>query len=361
MYRFVSGTMTETDTVFNLALTYDSYRGPLQFGSNGVAIVDIRRVFLHELGHGLGLGHPDSSGQQVDAIMNALVSDRAVLAADDIAGVQSLYGAPAAPPPPTTSGSRLANISTRLRVGVGDSVLIGGFIISGTVAKQVIFRATGPSLAGAGIAGALADPTLEVRDSTGALIASNDNWQTSAQASQIASSGLAPTNSLESAIIATLAPGSYTAIVQGRNSSTGVGLVEGYEIGTEAAKLANIATRGRVGTGDDVLIGGIIISGSTSKSVLIRAIGPSLANYINGALLDPVLELRNSSGSVVATSDNWNTSSQYSQIVASGLAPADSRESAIAATLSPGSYTAIVNGAANTTGVALVEVYDLDP
>ena len=363
-YRFSSGAMIETDTLFNTAQAFDSYRGPLQFGSNGYAIVDIRRVLLHELGHGIGLAHPDSAGQNVDAVMNSVVSDRAVLSPDDIAGGQRLYGAPTSPTPTPTPGaspSHLANISTRMKVGLNDNVLIGGFIVAGTNPKKLIFRAIGPSLTAAGVAGVLADPTLELRDSAGALIASNDNWQSSSQTSEIAASGLAPASPNESAIIATLAPGGYTAIVRGNGTGVGVGMIEAYEMDSNTTRLVNISTRGRVETGDNALIGGTIVLGGTTKSVLVRAIGPSLANSIAGALTDPVLELRDSAGNLVATNDNWTTSPQYPQIAASGLAPSDPRESTVIAALSPGSYTAIVRGVNSTVGVALVELYDLDP
>ncbi len=139
--------------------------------------------------------------------------------------------APASPTPtPTPSPSHLANISTRLNVGVDDDVLIGGFIVRGPDPKRMILRALGPSLTGAGVIGAMANPTLELHDSTGATIATNDDWQASAQVSEIRASGLAPTNPLESAIVATLQPGNYTAIVRGANNTTGIALVEGYEL-----------------------------------------------------------------------------------------------------------------------------------
>ena len=268
--------------------------------------------------------------------------------------------APASPTPtPTPSSSHLANISTRLNVGVDDDVLIGGFIVRGPGPKRLILRAIGPSLAGAGVIGALANPTLELHDSTGAMIAANDDWQTSAQVSEIRDSGLAPTNPLESAIVATLQPGNYTAIVRGVNNTTGIALVECYELDSTATRLVNISTRGRVGVGDEVLIGGFIVAGSDSKTVIVRALGPSLP--LAGALANPVLELRDASGNLVSSNDDWVNSSQQSAIAASGLAPSSPLESAILATLSPGNYTAIVRGVNNTTGIGLAEAYDLDP
>ena len=349
----------ETDILFNKAKTFNSYRGPLRFGSGGYAIGDIRRVLLHELGHALGLDHPDTHGQHVAAIMNSITSNQETLSADDKKGVQVMYGAPSSSPPPVNS--RLANISTRLRIGTNDDVLIGGFIITGTPSKKLILRAIGPSLVAAGISGALSNPTMELRNSSGALMATNDNWQQSAQSAEINASGIPPTNALESAIVATLAPGSYTAIVRGVSSTTGIGMVEGYDLAANGARLMNIATRGRVGLGDDVLIGGFSIQGSAGKKVLIRANGPSLtAAGVKGALANPFLELRNSAGTLVASNDNWASSPTAGQISATGIPPSRTEESAILATLAPGNYTAIVRGTYNTTGVGLVEVFDLD-
>jgi matrixin len=369
-YRTQGSRMVEADILFNRGQTFDSYRGALRFGSNGYVIADIRRVMVHELGHVLGLAHPDDHGQHVDAIMNSITSDRETLSSDDIAGGQSLYGAPAPSPTPTPtpaptpSSSHLANISTRLNVGVNDDVLIGGFIVRGPVPKRMILRAIGPSLTGAGVIGAMADPTLELHNSTGATIATNDNWQTSAQASEISASGLAPRDPLESAIVATLQPGTYTAIVRGVNNATGIALVEGYELDSTAARLVNVSTRGRVGVGDDVLIGGLIVTGGNSKTVIVRALGPSLgtgAHPLAGVLVNPVLELHDGSGNLLSSNDDWVNSPQRAAIVASGLAPSHSLESAILTTLRPGNYTAIVRGVNSGTGIGLVEVYDLDP
>src|SRR3954447_21238391 len=248
-YVTQGATMTEADILFNTAQTFDSYRGPLRFGGpRGFAIGDIRRVLIHELGHAIGLDHPDGAGQTVDAIMNATVSDRETLAPDDIAGGQFLYGAPAPTPTPTpiptTGPSRLANISTRMKVGVNDEVLIGGFIIRGTQPKRMVLRASGPSLGALGVPGAMQDPVLELKSSTGATIASNDNWQSGGQASEITGAGLAPSRSEEPALAATLQPGSYTAVVSGINNTVGVALVEGYELDMPSTRLVNLSTRG---------------------------------------------------------------------------------------------------------------------
>jgi matrixin len=364
-YSYSGSTMIESDTLFNRAQTFDSYRGPLRFPPHGFAIADIRRVFLHELGHGLGLKHPDTAGQHVTAVMNSIISDQEVLSDDDITGIQSIYGVPpeATPTPPGTSPSHLANISTRIKVGLGDNVLIGGFIINGTQSKKVILRAIGPSLAASGVANALANPVLELHDSVG-LIEYNDDWQAGSQAGEIAASGLAPSDPRESAIIATLSPGSYTAVVSGSGNGQGISLVEAYELDANGTRLVNISTRGRVGLSDEAMIGGFIVQGGNAKRVIARALGPSLAtgpNPVAGALADPVLELRDGSGALVASNDNWISSPQYAEIVASAVPPPNTMESAVIATCGPGSYTVIVQGVNNTSGVGLVEVYDLDP
>ncbi|HEX7517842.1 MAG TPA: matrixin family metalloprotease [Chthoniobacterales bacterium] len=365
-YRYSGSTMAEADTLFNRAQSFDSYRGPLQFPGPGPAIADIRRVFLHELGHALGLAHPDTAGQHVIAVMNSIISNQEVLSDDDIAGGQFIYGAPpAGTPTPTPGGtpSHLANISTRIKIGLGDDVLIGGFIISGTQSKKVILRAIGPSLTASGVANVLADPVLELHDS-GGVIGFNDDWQSGSQAGEITASGFAPNNPRESAIIATLSPGNYTAVVSGYGNGQGVGLVEAYELDANATRLVNISTRGRVGLSDDVMIGGLIVQGGNVKRVIVRALGPSLAtgpNPIAGALADPILELRDGSGVLMALNDNWINSPQYAEIVATTVPPPNTMESAIIAICGPGNYTAIVRGVNNTSGVGLVEVYDLDP
>jgi hypothetical protein len=361
-YRYSGSTMREMDVLFNRAYVFNSYRGPLQFPPHGTAIADIRRVFLHEVGHGLGLNHPDTAGQHVAAVMNSIISNQEVLSSDDIAGGQAIYGAPAVTTPTPTPGpgapSHLANISTRMKVGVGENVLIGGFIIQGTQTKKVILRAIGPSLSG--ISNPLADPVLEVHNAAGAVIADNDDWPASDQSSEISESGMAPGSPYESAIIITLSPGSYTAVVKGYQNAQGVGLVEAYELDGNGTRMVNISTRGQVGLSEEAMIGGLIVQGSDAKRALIRALGPSLGLAGGGALADPVLELHNSSGTLLASNDNWVNSPQYSEIVASTVPPPNTMESAIIATCGAGNYTAIVRGAGNSTGVALVEVYDLD-
>jgi hypothetical protein len=243
-------------------------------------------------------------------------------------------------------------------VETGDNVLIGGFIITGTQPKKVIIRAIGPSLP---LAGTLADPVLELRNSSGGLIASNDNWRSDQQA-EIVATGIPPANDLESAIVATLPANNsaYTAIVRGVNNGTGVGLVEAYDLDRSVdSKLANISTRGLVQTGDNVLIAGTIVVGQISQRVLVRAIGPSLP--VPGALGDPTLELRDGNGGLIRSNDNWR-SDQEAEIIATTIPPSNDVESALVATLpaNGAAYTAIVRGVNGTTGVAAVEVYGLN-
>ena len=276
------------------------------------------------------------------------------------------------------AGSQLGNISTRAFVQTGDNVMIGGFIVQGTEPKRVIIRAIGPELTPFGVPDVLADPTLELYDGTGALIASNDSWLhtiiggiiTSDQVRDIRLSGHAPTDTSESAIIADLPAGNYTAIVRGVNNTMGVALVEAYDLSPDSNSiLGNISTRSFVQTDDNVMIGGFIVEGTQPRRVILRAIGPELGQFgVPTPLSNPTLELHDSTGALIASNDNWLntiiggiiTSDQRAEIRSSGYAPTDSRESAIIATLPPGSYTAIVRGVNNTTGVGLVEAYDLD-
>jgi hypothetical protein len=314
----------------------------------------LRRVALREFGRVLGLDYPDlaSPPQQVAAQMNFTPGNLDTLAQDDVDGAQKLYGPPA-------SLARLANISTRLIVQSGDNVLIAGFIIQGAAQKKVIVRAIGPSLAAVGVANPLADPTLALFDANGAPLLSNDNWRDS-QAADIEATGIAPADLLESAIIATLTPGNYTAIVRGANDGSGVGLVEVYDLtDPSTTDLANISSRGRVETGDNVMIGGFIVQGAAAQRVIVRAIGPSLtALGVPDALADPILELHDAAGNLIAVNDDWGNT-QRAEIAQTLLQPSNELESAIVATLNPGNYTAVVRGKNNTTGVTLVEVYRL--
>ena len=255
----------------------------------------------------------------------------------------------------------LANISGRLPVGTGDNALFAGFIVSGYQPKKVIIRAIGPSL---GIAGLLSDPILELRDSNGFLLQTNDNWKDSPNKQAIIDSTVPPSNDLESAIVATLPasiPGtSYTAIVRGTGNATGIGVVEVYDLDrTVDSKLANISNRGFVQTGDNALFAGNIVVGEASQKVIIRAIGPSLLIRGGTVMADPTLELHDANGGLLESNDNWVDSPNKQAIIDSTIPPTNNLESAIVRTLSPANYTAIVRGANNSTGIAVVEIYAL--
>jgi len=252
---------------------------------------------------------------------------------------------------------RMANISTRVVVGTGQDVAIAGFIINGDSAKSVVVRALGPTLTGFGIADAIDDPVLDLRDGAGNQIATNDNWKDSQQQA-IADSGFAPANDSEAAIASTLAPGNYTAIVSGKSNTTGVSLVEVYELDSRA-RLLNISTRGFVGGNDNVIIAGVMLNGSDNGTICFRALGPSLAGFgVQGVLTNPRLDLFDAQGTKVGANDNWKDS-QKDAIESAGLAPADPAESALLIDLAPGNYTAIVSGVGGTTGVGLVEANHL--
>lgn len=262
---------------------------------------------------------------------------------------------------PTPTPAQPLNISTRMEVRTDDQVLIGGFIIAGSEPKEVVLRAIGPSLTDFGIANALADPVLELHGSDGALITMNDNWKEDQQ-TEIEESGFQPGDDLEAAIVTTLDPGNYTAIVSGKDGGTGVGLVEGYDLDAAAdAHFANISTRGFVEAGTNVMIGGFILGGADGDAnVLVRALGPSLTQFgVKGALADPTLELRDSNGVLIRSNDNWKLT-QQTEIEATGLKPQNDLESAVFEMLAPGAYTAIVAGEGGLTGVGLVEVYRIE-
>jgi arylsulfate sulfotransferase len=261
-----------------------------------------------------------------------------------------------------TVGPQTLNLSTRGLVSVGDNVLIGGFIVSGTDPKTVVFRALGPSLSRFGLSDVLRDPVLRVYNSSGTLVASNDNWQSDPNHFVVESNGLAPANLLESAIARSLAPGAYTVIVRGKDPTPGIGLVELYDLSPLSnSKLGNMSTRGSVGTLDNVLISGFIVGDVGSATVVVRALGPSLAAYgVSGVLSDPTLTIYDSAGSVIASNDNWLENINWFDVRKNSLSPPTERESALVLHLPAGKYTAIVRGANGATGNALVEVYHLD-
>jgi hypothetical protein len=265
----------------------------------------------------------------------------------------------ASPSPSPRPASHLANISTRLRVGTADNVLIAGFILQGTGEKRLIVRGTGPSL---DIAGRLMDPVLELYDGENNKLAENDRWQEDENAAEALESTVAPTDPNEPALLRRLLSTDtafYTAVVTGKNGTTGIGLVEVYDLDQNGpVQIVNIATRGFVQTGNNAMIGGVIVTGEAEAEVVIRAIGPSLGEAVDNKLADPVLGLFNDDGQLIFANDDWKAD-QEETIKASGLAPQNDKESAIRISLKPGNYTAIVRGKNDSTGVAVVEVYKL--
>jgi hypothetical protein len=260
---------------------------------------------------------------------------------------------------PVPASAQLVNVSTRLLIQTGDKVGIGGFIITGTASKKVLIRGIGPTLTRYGIANALQDPVLELHNST-SVLTSNDDWKVPQQAA-IEATGLAPPDDREPAILLNLQPGNYTVIQSGKNGATGVGLIEVYDVDVlSTSQLTNISTRGLVQAGGNVMIGGFMVNGASgSINLVVRALGPTLTSYgVANALADPTLELHDGNGTVIRSNNNWKDS-QQTQIQNSGYEPPNDLESAIAITVSSGNYTAIVRGNNNTTGVALVEVYQV--
>jgi hypothetical protein len=272
---------------------------------------------------------------------------------------------PGSTPVPTPPRRTLANLATRVNVQGGENDGIAGFIKRNTPAKRIMVRAVGPSI---GIGGALADPVLRVFDSNGAQIATNDNWRSTQQA-EISASGLAPTNDKEAAVIINLPVSAantiFTAILSGANGGTGIGVVEVYDLDAESfADLGNVATRGLVGTGANVLIGGFIVQDDSftgqPQNILVRGIGPSLsASGVSNPLQDPVIELHDSQGAMIVSNNDWGTSPDAAALTTSGLAPTNPKESAILRTLAPGAYTVILSGVNGGTGVGSVEAYNL--
>jgi hypothetical protein len=257
---------------------------------------------------------------------------------------------------------RLVQLSTRMQVGIGDNALIGGFIMRGPSPKRLMIRGIGPS---SGLPGALVNPVLELHDGTNAIIATNDNWGDAANKQDMIDSGVAPTSPNESGILMTVPSDPtnafYTAVVRGANNTTGLGLVEVYDLDSgPGSTLLNISTRGQVGVDPNALIAGFFVGGTQSKQILVRAIGPSLAaSNVPNPLANPTLEFFNGQGMKVDENDDWMNSPQKTQIQASGLAPTDAKESAVLQTLAAGPYTAVVRGTNSGTGIGSVEVYQL--
>lgn len=264
---------------------------------------------------------------------------------------------------PSAASAQTLNLSTRLKVNTGENVLIGGFIVNGTVPKKVVLRGIGPSLASHGVSNALADPTLDLRNSAGTSVLWNDNWKDT-QRSLIEGTAFQPVNDLESVIVATLDPGAYTVLLRGRFEGTGIGLVEIYDNDPPggSSELANISARGEVQTQDNVMIGGMILGGSANSTrIVVRGLGPSLAGSGLGTpLVDPILDLRDANGARLTYCDNWqDDSATAAQLTSFGLAPTQPQEAAILANLPAGAFTAILAGKSGGTGVGLVEIYNL--
>ncbi len=257
-------------------------------------------------------------------------------------------------------GPQALNLSTRGNIGTGENVLIGGFIITGDEDKTVALRVLGPSLSDFGIVAPLADPVLTVYDSSGAVVATNDDWASDPNASQISAAGLAPTNSAEAALAITLPPATYTVIAAGKNGSSGIGLLEAYDLSPAGSRIANISTRGFVGTGENALISGFIIGDVANATVVVRALGASLPSTLSDVLADPSFTVYDSNGTAIASNDNWQDDVNAAAIQENGLAPGSATESATVLHPPPGAYSLIVNGANGESGISLVEVYDLD-
>ena len=276
----------------------------------------------------------------------------------------------------TSAATTLANISTRGVVGTEGGVLIAGLVIGGSTAKNVLVRAVGPALAGFGVAGALADPELKLLDSAGRIVAQNDNWQETANAAETSAAFTRlgafqfGQGSRDAALLTTLAPGSYTAQVAGVAGTSGVALVEAYDADADAAtartrKLVNIATRGQVGTGENVLIAGLVVSGPGPRTYLIRAVGQTLGSFgVSGALADPLLQLYRGE-TLLRENDDWDTPAAAQPAMRAAATQVGAfalqarTDAAMLITLQPGTYTAKMSGFSGETGIGLIEIYEV--
>jgi len=364
------------------AITYDSFTGDIfTAGIDGIAQIDpvtgtVVSTWTNPQGQGLFIGNLAATGA---GHLLAFDSSNLLRIWDFSSGSKLIGGAGtviASAPTTVTSGGlylakvvapHLLNISTRLNVGTSDNVLIGGIIITGADTKQVVLRAIGPSLGVFGVTGVLADPTLDLYDGSGMLIASNDNWMDNSAQDQmtLTDNNLAPTDDAESALVANLEPGAYTAIVRGAGDTTGVALVEAYDLdnGATDSNFANISTRGFVETGDNVMIGGFILGGGSGgvAQVIVRGIGPSLAAFgVTNPLADPSISLFDGEGNLIASNDNWMDDPNMQMVSDDGLAPGDPNESALYEMLPSGAYTVVLSGVGDTIGVGLIESYDVD-
>jgi hypothetical protein len=346
-----------TPPIAKLAATPDHGNPPLTVAFDGSTSVDPDAgdsVVSYAFSFGDGSPDVTQSNPKISHTYKHGGGFFATLTVKDSKGLQSANVASV----PIKVAAQVLNLSTRMRVQPGDNALIGGFIIRGSEQKKVILRGIGPSL---NVPGKLDDPVIQLFNSSNVNIAGNDDWKTNQQ--EVQDTGLAPSNDRESAIVITLDPGAYTVVMRGKNNSSGIGVVEVYDIGLAAnARLANVSTRGFIGTGDNILIGGFFAGPQTAAvtGVVFRALGPSLSNFgVPQPMQDPTIEVHNGNGDVIASNDDWQ-SNQKSEIQATGLAPSDPRESAIIMrNFDPGPYTAIVRGKGNTTGIGLVEIYDV--
>jgi NHL repeat len=346
-------------------LAFDS-SGNLYVANNGSDTIQVFSPVGTDLGSLSTVGLSGPIGLAFDGDGNLYVVNNLTSTIEQITpdGIESVFATTGYSPTflAVQNTATLVNISTRLKILTGDNVLDGGFIVVGSGTKTVLVRGLGPSLASAGIADTLADPIIELHSGTSnVIIAENDNWKKNQEA-EIEATGLQPSDDAEAALITTLTAGAYTVIERGKQDTTGVGLVEIYDLGAGSGpELANISTRGFVDTGNNVMIAGFIVASASgaSSEVVVRGLGPSLGDFgIANPLADPVLDLYDSNGTLIASSDSWK-SDQQTEIEASGLQPSNDAEAAILITLLPGAYTAIESGKDGGTGVGLVEVYNL--
>lgn len=365
--RFPEGAPFDSLPLLNYSVD-DFNKGRLIAPANLVTIPGIS--FIPSLSFTAVSNHPELASVEISGT-NLLVTPKELGLATITATATDVDGASVSQSFDVTvvaNPAHLANISTRAIVGTQDDALIGGFIVLGDAPKRVAIRALGPSLSGAGLTNVLNDPTLELHDGTGTLLAFNGNWQDAPNEQEIIDAQLAPTEPNESVILTTLpattSGSAYTAVIHGAGGSSGIGLVEVYDLDLgPGASILNLSTRGQVQTGDDVMIGGFIILGEGSQRVLVRAIGPSLAAAgITNPLADPTLTLYDGQGTQIDFNDDWQDNPAAADIEATTIPPTDANESAVLQTLAAGGYTAIVRGAGPApTGTGLVEVYALPP
>lgn len=365
---------TEADIVFNnqADLNWNSYRGPRRFD-----VDDLRRVLIHELGHALGLDHPDESGQSVSAVMNAFVSDIDTVATDDILGGQSLYGVRASSGGGggggggSTTGGKLSNLSVRAKTGGAFGTLILGFA-TGTATKEVLIRGMGPSLAGLGVPAPIGDPEMRMFDQAPVEIDANNDWVDSSNAGAIGDRGAAlgafpPTSDLEAILLRTVTPGPYTVLVTDTLGRTGEVLIEAYDADALSAtgRLTNLSTRTVVGGEAGLLTAGFVVDGSGGITLLIRGVGPTLSGLgVSNAIGDPRIRVLDSNQQEVAANDDWALMAASEKRTAAAQVGAfaldeGSLDAALLVTLQPGAYTVQMDGFNGASGDGLVEIYEV--